>query len=71
VTHPSTENQKAAWDSDLPTDRAPEQAAEAARLAVQRLAAVASGEMWCDSEAPTGVATERPILPRPPRSPRV
>jgi hypothetical protein len=71
VTHPSTENQKPAWGSEVPTERAPEEAAEAARTAAQRLAAVASGEIWCESEAPTGVATERPILPRPPRSPRV
>ena len=71
MTHPSTENQRPAWDSEQPTDRAPEEAAEAARLAVQRLAAVAKEEIWCDSEAPTGVATERPLLPRPPRNPRV
>jgi hypothetical protein len=71
VTHPSTENQKPAWGSEIPTERAPEQAADAAKLVAQRLAAVAAEELWCDSEAPTGVATERPILPRPPRSPRV
>jgi hypothetical protein len=33
--------------------------------------ASSEAEPWCDSEAPTGVAAERPLLPRPPRSPRV
>lgn len=28
-------------------------------------------ETWCDSEAPTSVAAERPLLPRPPRSPKL
>ena len=54
-------------DSELPTDRAPEQAALSARAA----AALADAEVWCDSEAPTGVAAERPVLPRPPRAPQV
>ncbi len=57
------------FGSDIPTERAPEKAAEAARLAVRALKA--SEEVWFDSEAPTGVATERPILPRPPSLPRV
>jgi hypothetical protein len=54
-------------DSELPTDRAPEQAAQLARAA----AALADGDVWCDSEAPTGVAAERPVLPRPPRAPQL
>jgi hypothetical protein len=55
-------------DSELPTDRAPEQASRSARAAA---ATLADGEVWCDSEAPTGVAAERPVLPRPPRAPQV
>jgi hypothetical protein len=47
-------------DSELPTDRAPERAARSARAAS---AALADGDVWCDSEAPTGVAAERPALP--------
>jgi hypothetical protein len=59
-------------NSEIPTARAPEQAAEAARIAAKQLSPAAAGEeIWCDSEAPTGVATERPLLPRPPRNPRV
>lgn len=57
------------FGSELPTDRAPERAAEAALQAVRALKA--AEESWFDSEAPTGVATERPILPRPPSLPRV
>ncbi|HXK19762.1 MAG TPA: hypothetical protein VNG33_18250 [Polyangiaceae bacterium] len=56
------------FGSEFPTERAPERAASAAKAAVQ---ALADEGRWCDSEAPTGVATERPILPRPPRTPRV
>jgi hypothetical protein len=56
-------------DSELPTDRAPEQAALSARAAAA--AALADAEVWCDSEAPTGVAAERPVLPRPPRAPQL
>ena len=56
------------FGSEFPTERAPERAASAAKAAAQ---ALADEERWCDSEAPTGVATERPILPRPPRTPRV
>ena len=54
--------------SDVPTDRATEQAAQAAREAARTLS---DHETWCDSEAPTGVATERPLFPRPPRAPSV
>jgi len=72
VTYPATEDQNAPLDSEIPTERAPERAAEAARLAAQRMRpAAAVEEIWCDSEAPTGVATERPLLPRPPRNPQV
>lgn len=62
------------FGSELPTERAPERAASAARAAVQALASVKpqpEEERWCDSEAPTGVAAERPLLPRPPRTPSV
>lgn len=76
VTLAIVPNSKQALDSEIPTERAPEQAASAARIAAARLAAVATEaahgeEVWCDSEAPTGVAAERPILPRSPRLPRV
>jgi len=74
------------FGSEFPTERAPERAAKAAaeaakklsrfehltdaeRDALERLAH--EGETWCDSEAPTSVAAERPLLPRPPRSPRL
>ncbi len=56
------------FSSEIPTERAPEQAAKAAREAVKSLRVE---ETWCDSEAPTGVAAERPIFPQPPRTPRV
>jgi hypothetical protein len=55
-------------DSELPTDPAPEQATLSARAAA---ATLADRDAWCDSEAPTGVAAERPVLPRPPRAPQV
>jgi hypothetical protein len=77
VTRATTQHaKKLDVGSEIPTERAPEQAASAARIAAARLAAVASEaapveEVWCDSEAPTGVAAERPILPRSPRVPRV
>jgi len=63
-----TDKQQLALDSELPTDRAPEQAARSARATAGTLA---HGDVWCDSEAPTGVAAERPILPRPPRAPQL
>ncbi len=56
------------FGSEFPTERAPEQAAAAARAAVL---AASQEEVWVDSEAPTGVAVERPLLPRPPRAPSV
>ncbi|HVY30370.1 MAG TPA: hypothetical protein VHB79_27620 [Polyangiaceae bacterium] len=71
------------FDSEVPTKINPAGAAAAARAAAKALADEAlrkreldereSGaqEIWCDSEAPTGVAAERPLLPRPPRAPRV
>jgi hypothetical protein len=64
--HP-TEKQALKLDSELPTDRAPEQSAACAAAA----AALTEPEAWCDSEAPTGVAVERPLLPRPPRAPQL
>ncbi len=65
-----TDEQQLAFDSELPTDRAPEQAALSARAAAAA-AALLAAEEWCDSEAPTGVAVERPLLPRPPRAPQL
>lgn len=60
------------FGSDIPTERAPEKSAEAARLAVAALGKVAIvEEPWFDSEAPTSVATERPLFPRPPSVPRI
>jgi hypothetical protein len=56
------------FGSEFPTERAPEQAAAAARAAAQ---AALQEDTWCDSEAPTSVALERPLLPRPPRAPSV
>ncbi len=58
--------------SDIPTERAPEKSAEAARLAAAALGKIAVvEEPWFDSEAPTNVATERPLFPRPPSVPRI
>jgi hypothetical protein len=64
------------FGSEFPTERAPERAAAAARKAaltlddeVERGLEELHTEDWIDSEAPTGVAAERPLLPRPPRSP--
>jgi hypothetical protein len=57
------------FGSEFPTTPALEQAALAARLAAQALAE--EEDVWCSSEAPTGVAAERPILPGPPRTPRI
>lgn len=65
---PPTEERELKIDSEVPTDRAPEKSARAARAAA---AALADAEPWCDSEAPTGVAVERPLLPRPPRAPQL
>jgi hypothetical protein len=60
------------FGSEFPTEPAQERAALSARIAA---AALSGGpekeEAWFDSEAPTGVAAERPILPRPPRAPRL
>jgi len=68
VTNSTREQWDMVFGSEFPTARAPERAARAAKAAVQ---ALADEERWCDSEAPTGVAAERPILPRPPRAPRI
>jgi hypothetical protein len=57
------------FGSEFPTTPALEQAAMAARAAA--LALTAEEDVWCSSEAPTGVAAERPILPGPPRTPRI
>jgi len=64
------------FGSEFPTERAPERAAAAARKAavtrdedVESAIEELAGEDWIDSEAPTGVAAERPLLPRSPRSP--
>lgn len=63
-----TAKQQLTFDSELPTDRAPERTALSARAAA---ATLVDDEVWCDSEAPTGVAVERPLLPRPPRAPQL
>jgi len=68
VTNPTQEQLELIFGSEFPTERAPERAANAARAAAL---AMADEDRWCDSEAPTGVAAERPILPRPPRTPSV
>ncbi|RYZ04834.1 MAG: hypothetical protein EOO73_21905 [Myxococcales bacterium] len=82
----SLEHLELIFGSEFPTERAPERAALAARKAAQtltdasevsdfsditELAEVLDQEFWCDSEAPTSVAAERPLLPRPPRSPKL
>jgi hypothetical protein len=67
VSDQATKRLELSFGSEFPTERAPEQAAAAALAAKAALEA----EVWCDSEAPTGVAAERPILPRPPRAPRL
>jgi hypothetical protein len=54
--------------SEIPTERAPEEAALAARVAAK---ALAEDENEWDSEAPTAVVTDRPLLPRPPRAPQL
>jgi hypothetical protein len=64
VTNPTLEILALRVDSELPTEPAPEAAATAARK-------VAQEEVWCDSEAPTGVEAERPLFPPPPRPPSV
>ena len=55
------------FGSDIPTEPAPQRGAETVRAAAKTL----NEESWFDSEAPTGVAAERPLLPRPPSLPRV
>lgn len=86
MSKPSLEHLELVFGSEFPTERAPERAALAARKAVATLTdatevadltelAVESerheAEGWFDSEAPTSVAAERPLLPRPPRSPKL
>jgi hypothetical protein len=86
VSKPSLEHLELIFGSEFPTERAPERAALAARRVAQavsdaaelvaltevtELREVTEGGAWCDSEAPTSVAAERPLLPRPPRSPNL
>jgi len=66
VSKPSIEHLELIFDSEFPTARAPESAVLAARLAAQ-----VREDGWLDSEAPTGVAAERPVFPAPPRRPDV
>lgn len=54
------------FDSDVPTERAPEKSANAAKLAAE---AMNQDPPHWDSESPTGVVTDKPLLPRPPRAP--
>lgn len=70
VSHSSLEQLQLIFGSEFPTERAPERAALAARADVAARAE-AEEPPWFDSEAPTGVAAERPLLPRPPRSPQL
>lgn len=81
VSKSSLEQLELVFGSEFPTERAPERAALAARKAALGLLdealdektdeADAQREPWFDSEAPTGVAAERPLLPRPPRPPNL
>lgn len=87
VSKSSLEDLELIFGSEFPTERAPERAALAARKAAQTLTDAAEvsdlsditelaselpeQESWCDSEAPTSVAAENPLLPRPPRSPNL
>lgn len=87
MTSETLEKLELAFGSELPTNVNPARSQAAARVAARALADEAltarqrpapapeperaEQEMWCDSEAPTGVAAERPLLPRPPRNPRV
>jgi hypothetical protein len=66
VSKPTIEQLELIFDSGFPTARAPESVERAARLA-----AAAKDDEFCDHEAPTGVAAERPVFPAPPRSPAV
>jgi hypothetical protein len=66
VNKPTLEQLELVLDSGFPTARAPESAQLAARLAVRT-----AEDDFCDHEAPTGVAAERPIFPLPPRAPAV
>jgi hypothetical protein len=68
VSNPSIQELELIFDSEFPTARAPQCVALAARLKAK---AEIDADGWCDSEAPTGVAAERPVLPRPPRAPDV
>lgn len=66
MTKGTIEQLELIFDSGFPTARAP----ESAELA-KRLAETAKNDEFCDHEAPTGVAAERPIFPAPPRAPEV
>ena len=68
ATKPATDQTEPAFDSEFPTEPHAERAAQTARAIA---ATLAEEDVWCDSEAPTGVAAERPLLPRPPRAPQV
>lgn len=66
MSKPTLEKLDLVFDSGFPTARAPENvqlAADAKKPAVE--------EEFCDHEAPTGVAAERPVFPQPPRAPDV
>jgi hypothetical protein len=69
ATKPATDQLvEPAFNSEFPTEPHAEHAAQAARAIA---ATLAEDDVWCDSEAPTGVAAERPLLPRPARTPQV
>jgi hypothetical protein len=83
VTSETLEQLDLTFGSEFPTNVNPARAQAAARAAAAALSGepkrLGEGaeherieqESWCDSEAPTGVAAERPLFPPPPRAPSV
>jgi len=71
VTKPTIKPLELSFGSELPTQPAFERSALAARLAARALKKPDEEQVWCDSEAPTGVEAERPLFPPSPRPPRI
>lgn len=71
VTKPTIKPLELSFGSELPTQPAFERSALAARLAARALKKSEDEQVWCDSEAPTGVEAERPLFPPSPRPPRI
>jgi|GEM_PF-3960174 len=71
VTDSTTDQLELDFGSEQPTLPDLERAALAARIAARAFAKKPDDDLWCDSEAPTGVEVERPVFPGPPRSPSV